>query len=291
MSSAAYIVEAYVCPTIGAILSTLTFAAPIKALRSSIKNGSLGDLNPTPWIFMLGNTIGWLAYSFVTDNLFVFFANAPGLLISIFLNVGAMKLQYYEMVSSIQLTESRTATNQGDDADDTQNTMDASELDGDIIHNNTDEKQRMGPPSLTSHEKAVLCIIITWFLILSITSLAPISKRDTKLVIGIAVNLNLIFFYGAPLSTIVTVVRTRNSASIHFLTMVMNTFNAFFWCVYSSAIGDYNILIPNGLGFLFGAVQIALYSIFPRGEVVSEADGAEFLNDGGNAAEAESEII
>ena len=91
---------------------------------------------------MLGNTIGWLAYSFVTDNLFVFFANAPGLLISIFLNVGAMKLQYYEMVSSIQLTESRTATNQGDDADDTQNTVDASELDGDIIHNNTDEKQQ-----------------------------------------------------------------------------------------------------------------------------------------------------
>ena len=65
-------------------------------------------------------------------------------------------------------------------------------------------------------------------------------------VIGIAVNLNLIFFYGAPLSSMFTVIKTRSSASIHKWTMTMNTVNAFFWCVYSLAIQDYYILIPNG---------------------------------------------
>ena len=54
MSSAAYIVADYVCPTIGAILSTLAFSAPIKSLKACIKNGSLGALNPTPWAFMTG---------------------------------------------------------------------------------------------------------------------------------------------------------------------------------------------------------------------------------------------
>mmetsp|Transcript_30286 Transcript_30286/g.55937 ORF Transcript_30286/g.55937 Transcript_30286/m.55937 type:complete len:124 (+) Transcript_30286:136-507(+) len=108
MPSVVLIIAEYVCPTIGAILSTCAFAAPIKSLKSSMKSGSLGNLNPTPWAFMTGNTIGWLAYSFITLDLFVFFANAPGLMISIWLNVGAMKLQYYEEIikySSIQSTE------------------------------------------------------------------------------------------------------------------------------------------------------------------------------------------
>jgi hypothetical protein len=58
MPSAAFIAEHYVCPTIGAILATLTFSAPIQSLRSCMKNGSLGDLNPTPWAFMTGKKRG-----------------------------------------------------------------------------------------------------------------------------------------------------------------------------------------------------------------------------------------
>ena len=67
------------------------------------EDGSLGNLNPTPWAFMTGNSdricivfsitwsisnflikimtgncIGWIAYSYITLDLFVFFANAPG---------------------------------------------------------------------------------------------------------------------------------------------------------------------------------------------------------------------
>ena len=54
MTSAAFVAAEYVAPTIGAIMSTLTFSAPIKSLKSSIKSGSLGSLNPTPWAFMTG---------------------------------------------------------------------------------------------------------------------------------------------------------------------------------------------------------------------------------------------
>eukprot|EP00985_Skeletonema_marinoi_P023331 scaffold15487_cov112-Skeletonema_marinoi.AAC.5 len=123
-----------------------------------------------------------------------------------------------------------------------------------------------------------------------------------KFIVGVAVNINLIFFYAAPLSTIATVIRTKNSASIHFWTMAMNTSNAFFWCVYSLAIQDYYILIPNGLGFVFGLLQVALYQCFPRSEVIEATDSVtELSGDEGDCTEqltrshygnvAESEII
>jgi solute carrier family 50 protein (sugar transporter) len=73
----------------------------------------------------------------------------------------------------------------------------------------------------------------------------------------------------------------------------MNTTNAFFWCVYAFTIEDYYILIPNGIGFIFGLVQVLLFCIFPREHVVVCSDGTEqFLSDEReNAPENESEII
>ena len=276
--SLAFILADYVAPTIGCILSTLTFSAPIKSLLSAIKSGSLGSLNCTPWAFMTGNTIGWLAYSFITLDLFVFFANAPGLLISIWLNTGAMKLQYYEEL----VKRSAAADNSSRDGDDDAISVQTTKIDC--------------CQQLTPHEMKVLQIVLVWVIILSTTSLIPVSNEEMKFIVGVAVNINLIFFYAAPLSTIATVVRMKNSASIHFCTMAMNTSNSFFWCVYSLAIQDYYILIPNGLGFLFGLVQVALYQCFPRSEEVIDGSDSvtELSGDEGNCTEqlvAESEII
>ena len=256
--SLVFILADYVAPTIGCILSTLTFSAPIKSLLAAIKAGSLGSLNPTPWAFMTGNTIGWLAYSFITLDLFVFFANAPGLLISIWLNTGAMKLQYYEELVRRSSSESSV---EGDD---------------DSISVQTAKIDCC--QQLASHELKVLQIVSVWVIIISTTSLIPVSKEEMKFIVGVAVNINLIFFYAAPLSTIATVIRTNDSASIHFWTMAMNTANAFFWCVYSLAIQDYYILIPNGLGFLFGLLQVALYQCFPRSEVIEASDSVTELS-------------
>ena len=220
------ILEEHVCPIIGAILSTLTFAAPIRTLAECLKDGDMKNVNGTPWIFMTGNTIGWLSYSYVTLDIYVFLANAPGLMISIWLNFGALKLQYYQEAIK-----------------------DMSQLvgeDGTAADSDSSEKQNGRKPSLTRHETRLLLIVLTWMLLLSVVTLKQMSNDRIHQVIGTAVNVNLVFFYGAPLSSMLTVIKTRNSASIHFWTMTMNTVNAFFWCVYSLAIQDYYILIPNG---------------------------------------------
>jgi len=193
-----------------------------------------------------------LAYSYIVLDLYVFWANAPGLLISIWLNIGAMKLQYYEEIikySSIETTNLERGTNESGSSD----------------NENEDNICHRSPPSFSLHERKLLSIVIIWITILSTISLmSSISKEESKFIVGVAVNINLIFFYAAPLSTIVTVVKTKSSDSIHIWTMIMNTVNAFFWCVYSLAIQDYYILLPNSLGFMFGLLQMGLYRCYPR---------------------------
>ena len=73
----------------------------------------------------------------------------------------------------------------------------------------------------------------------------------------------------------------------------MNTLNSFFWCIYSFAIEDYYILIPNGIGFTFGLIQVLLYCIFPRDQAGNCVESTQqFLGDGGNRAqENQNEII
>jgi solute carrier family 50 protein (sugar transporter) len=189
MASTAFIVEHYVCPTIGAILSNIAFAAPITSLRAAVKVGNLADLNPTPWAFMMGNTVGWLAYSFITGDLFVFFANVFGVLISIYLNIGAMKLQYYEeVVSSIQMTGANTGENAAP--------QDESEGMTESTENETEVKRDQELRSFTSHEIKVLVVVVTWILILSVTSLISATKEKMENVVGISVNINLVLFYG-----------------------------------------------------------------------------------------------
>ena len=87
--------------------------------------------------------------------------------------------------------------------------------------------------------------------------------------IGILVNLNLVFFYGAPLSTISTVIKTRSSASIHIWTMITNTANGLFWGAYGLAVLDPFIFVPNGVGAGLGVIQIFLCVTFPRTSSVS----------------------
>jgi len=52
----------YVCPTLGGIMATMMFAAPVNDMRSALKQGSLGNLNPFLFAAMTGNTLGWVIY-------------------------------------------------------------------------------------------------------------------------------------------------------------------------------------------------------------------------------------
>lgn len=288
MTSVSDVVLNYICPGLGVIMASATFAAPIKSLREAMDKGSLGDLNPTPWAFMTGNCLGWVAYSYLTKDLFVLFANVPGLLFSIWLNMGAAKLQYCDYLSAVTVasspgTDHPDAEVDGRTDEDGEDIISSASVETGVFWAEDEVRNVPRVPSVTPHEKRVLSITILWIVVLSVVGLTQMTREEREDIVGIVVNINLTFFYGAPLSTIATVVRTRDSATIHVRTMIMTLANTAFWLVYGLARRDPYISIPNGAGFALGFIQALLSVLFPaKGR---QRDDLQPINNGSDESE------
>lgn len=275
----------------GCIIANFMFSAPFKDVRRAVERGSLGNLNPTPWAVMTGNCTGWVTYSYLIQNQFVFWANAPGLILSIWLNMAAAKLQYCDRMaismrsSFIQLLDTNRQSfvlpkgerralggdfdEEGAGEADMENPRTAYAVNTNGVQTFTNLRkmaldvtmQKTEAPA--PHEKVVVGVVTIWIAIISLISFLKLDHRQKELIVGITVNINLLFFYGAPLSTIVTVLKTRDSVSIHRLTMLTNTANGAFWTAFGFGTMDYFILVPNGIGVLLGAIQMILCLVVP----------------------------
>lgn len=329
MVSVSAIILEYVCPALGTIMANLMFAAPLQDLNDAVAAGTgIGSLNPTPWAFMLGNCLGWTTYGILKQNLFIFLANAPGFLIAVWLNLGAVKLLYqshhstqwresvagYLSSSSRQRDEeelmvqlaSTVAAAEEEDQEEHEEDQHDQEEQGTIGRSLSltncncaananataaDSAPAQAPPPLQDwakivwqvtsqttpapapHERLVLGVVFVWTCVASVVGLMAggnnsnsLSLSSAEMVVGYVVNLNLVFFYGAPLSTIYTVLQQKTSISIHIPTLITNTLNATFWTAYgvTAAINDPFIYVPNGVGAVLGLVQIFLLLLFPR---------------------------
>jgi solute carrier family 50 protein (sugar transporter) len=132
------------------------------------------------------------------------------------------------------------------------------------IHREEDGEEIVDLPSFTPHEKWVMRVVFTWILVLSYVCFSPMNITQQTYTVGFVVNLNLVVFYGAPLSTITKVLKTRSSRSIHRRTMFMGLLNSFFWMCYGIALKDIVIFFPNFSGFVLSIVQIALCVMYKR---------------------------
>ena len=131
----------------------------------------------------------------------------------------------------------------------------------------------------TPHETFLYLIVLIWLVILSSVSLSPdLTHTQKEYVVGIFSNINLVSFFGAPLSSIATVLKSRNSGSIHRKTLLLNSLNATFWGIYGMAVHDPLIAIPNILGLLLGLVQAVLCIIFQSELAVVQTELSMQLN-------------
>jgi solute carrier family 50 protein (sugar transporter) len=317
MLAPSIIILEYVCPILGMIAANFMFAAPLKSVRKAISLGTLGSLNPTPWAFMTGNCIGWVTYSYLINNVFLLLANVPGLILSVWLNMAAAKLQYCDRISQsmrssfVQLLdanrksfrisrEERIALGNHSDEDED------GEQDETLENTTTMQQQQQQQPPPTSpkqqrptltndihtftnlrkmalditiqkssipapHEKVVVSIVAFWIALISILYFLQLTIDQWKLIIGFIVNINLLFFYGAPLSTIYTVLSTKDSSSIHRPTMLLNTANAVFWTAFGFGVLDWFIIVPNGLGAILGFVQMVLRMVVPSRDLFASS--------------------
>lgn len=184
---------------------------------------------------MLGNCLGWVAYSVLINDLFVLASNAPGLILSFWLNVGAAKLEYNEIY---WLQNHQIRNHNYDDAE--------------------KEEENIDYYVFTNHEKMVLCVLLVWIFSLSFISFYPADLEQKTNTVGFLVNINLVAFYGSPLSSIRKVLTTKSSRCIHRKTMIMSLFNSFFWMCYGIALSDLVIFVPNLIGFGLSILQMGL---------------------------------
>lgn len=266
------IILQYVCPTVGAFLSNIMFGAPIADIRKALVKGSLGALNPLPFSMMTGNCIGWCAYAYYTKDPFVLAANLPGLLISFYLNLSASNLQYSEALEGVKR---RRQEDLGE---------------GTPASSPETENLTMVPQVAT-----VLRVMLLWsFVLLYVGWLRPMGAASAAHIVGLVVNVNLVFFYGAPLNTILQVIQTKCSDSIHRPTMILNWCNTSFWVAYGFAQRDFYIMIPNGCGLFLGLLQGLLCLLYPksgREPVQVQEDEPVEENDSNDEASRDSLIV
>ena len=175
-------------------------------------------------------------------------------MVSVWLNMGAAKLQY---LNARQVTSTQ------------ENTVNARRA---LV--------------LVSQEVLLLRILLLWFIVLIGVGWLGLGFERQVAAIGIIVNINLLFFYGAPLQTIQRVIAEGSSASIHRPMMRMNWLNTSFWTLYGFvARNDPIIYGPNAIGLVFGLIQGILCCIYPaQGDL--DIDPAPLLSQ--DASEATS---
>jgi hypothetical protein len=175
--------------------------------------------------------------------------------------MGAAKLQYFELrdEGKDSTEEQILASESLDDAAQQQ-----------IVLEGADSfltAQKKEDYVLVPQEVIFLRIVIAWVLILIwVGWLQPGNEAAN---IGLIVNVNLIFFYGAPLQAMQTVIQDRASNSIHVPTMMMNWLCTSFWLLYGIAQLDPVIYAPNAIGLLLGITQGILCLMYPRKKVSS----------------------
>lgn len=87
-----------VAPALGVVTAILLFFSPLAAAHKAVAHGSLGTLNPIPFPLVAANCGGWVAYAITTKDPYVFLANAPGVIVGL-----------YMMMISLRLSDTQTA--------------------------------------------------------------------------------------------------------------------------------------------------------------------------------------
>jgi hypothetical protein len=141
---------------------------------------------------MTGNCLGWTVYGYYTRDPFVVAANLPGLVLSLWLNIGAAKLQYFDLRrNNLQHPARRRIELQQESWDASPEQDGVAAIDDALtVRRNSQEDFVMVP-----QERALLRILCLWIIVIVYVGWFSPSTDQTNIV-GVVVNINLVFFYG-----------------------------------------------------------------------------------------------
>ena len=219
-----YWFTALFCPIAGIFITNIMWLSPLGTiLKSRSQTAPFVKVNPTPFSFMIVNCLGWVIYALMINNLYVFLANVSGVVLGV----------YYLMTVMMVLV--RTAS----------------------------QKNQAVPLLYYQLERHILFALTLWMvlsLVCTSTWAHDIFHSDRlqlqRRIIGNAVMICNVAYYAAPFSTLVQVVRSKDSSSILAVMVFANLLDASLWLVYACAINDWYLMIPNVLGVFLAVSQL-----------------------------------
>lgn len=121
-------------------------------------------------------------------------------------------------------------------------------------------------PAPTKSKDRILAISLFFAFVIpligAIGMLTEMSNDDLQLMWGFTANGILLMYYGAPLSTVVTVVKTKSSKTLNLPLCIMQTINGCLWLGYGLAVSDPFIYVPNAIGACTGGLLCFLLFIY-----------------------------
>ncbi|KAF3438493.1 hypothetical protein FNV43_RR21255 [Rhamnella rubrinervis] len=124
----------------------------------------------------------------------------------------------------------------------------------------------------------LLLIAFGYGLMLVLTIFLAKGQKRIKIVGWICLVINLIVF-AAPLFIMRRVIRTKSVEFMPFPLSFFLTLGAVMWFFYGFLLKDYNIALPNILGFVFGIIQMVLYMFYKNAKKILEEPKLQELSD------------
>ncbi|XP_044504017.1 bidirectional sugar transporter SWEET6a-like [Mangifera indica] len=106
---------------------------------------------------------------------------------------------------------------------------------------------------------------VVFVLIIAVTTMVAFHTHESRsFFVGIICDVFNIIMYASPLTIVKKVIRTKSVEYMPFYLSLAGFTNGCVWAAYALIKLDYFILISNGLGALFGLLQLIIYGVYYR---------------------------
>ena len=259
-------------PLVGVLTSTLLYLAPLRAVWASVRRARNqtfdGDdpmygLNPLPIAILPSVALSWLVYGLAASDPYLILGNLPGLLLSVFYLIGILPLMNYNAAEFPTLPNIPNMPNIGNDNSNNQNnTVDERSTTTDSMRRKPKKSRKL----ILTQATVLLSTASTmglWAVLGLMTAGATNGLynigglefgmgfssmlRSGVIVQSLGVYAASLFLIlsATPLTTIRTILRTKNSQTILGPFTAAQCFNTGLWTAYGVAVNDHFVWGPN----------------------------------------------
>ncbi|KAL4584729.1 hypothetical protein LXL04_009338 [Taraxacum kok-saghyz] len=139
--------------------------------------------------------------------------------------------------------------------------------------------------------KLIILLVIVGFGLIVVSTQFLATGVNRGVIVGWICLVFSLCVFVAPLGVLRQVIKTKSVEYMPILLSVALTLSAVMWFFYGLLLGDFNIAIPNVLGFTFGIIQMILYFAYKNNKLITNEKVFEFEEKHHQVSEMEEQKI